>query len=163
MLRPPDFCGPGWLYKKNPLNDFFGDHTSSCTPAMQELCLRSSSDSNFITFTLDLLSFLQNTLGFVIHLHAFSYFPSQNYVWLFFITCVNSPGLHVLLTINYFVYVMINTLLILYQYKICCLLLGSLLYSSKLLKIAICSWTYDGLLITEPPSHCSRDISEEVN
>lgn len=102
--------------------------------------LRSFSDSNFITFTLDLLSFLQNTLGFVIHLCTFSYFTSQNHVWLFFITCVNSPELHILLTINYFVYVMINTLLILYQYKIYCLFLGPLLYSSKLLKIAICSW-----------------------
>lgn len=47
-------------------------------------------------------------------LHFF-FFTSQNHVWLFFITCVNSSELHVLLTINYFVSVMINTSLIMCQ------------------------------------------------
>lgn len=103
------------LLKKSPLNDFFWVHTSSRTSVMHELCLRSSSDSNFITFTLDLLSFLQNTLGFITHLCTFASSTSQNHVWLFFITCVNSSELHVLSTINYLVYVMINTLLIMYQ------------------------------------------------
>lgn len=72
------------------------------TSAEHWLPLRCSSNSNFIKLMLNLLSFLQNILHLVIHLYTFSYFTSQNRMWLFFLflACVISSELHILLIIT---------------------------------------------------------------